>query len=93
MIRNWVPETGIRKTDEQGVYEAVERGQRKTMGETRCATCQCPQVYTQEIGTEGLIYQKPLSPNSAWFLKRKKNIGVPIRPSTKRVSIAVTDAR
>ena len=60
MIRKCVPETSIepiRKTDEQVVYEEVEHGQRKAMGETRCVTCQSPQVYTQEIATDGLIYQ------------------------------------
>ena len=60
MISKNVPEAGfepIRKTDEHGVYEAVEREQRKTKGETRCATCQCPQIYTQEIWTDGSIYQ------------------------------------
>ena len=54
MIRKRVRET-VRKTDEQGVYETVERGQEKTLCETAGATCQCHQVYTQGIGMDDPI--------------------------------------
>ena len=43
----------VRKTDEQGVYEADERAQPKTVDGRAGATCQCHQVYTQGIGMDG----------------------------------------
>lgn len=52
MIRKGVRET-VRKTDEQGVDEEVERGQGKTLGETAGATCQCHHVFSQGIGMNG----------------------------------------
>ena len=57
MIRKRVRETieTVRKTGEQEVYEAVERGQGKTLGETACATCQSQQVCTQVIGMDGSV--------------------------------------
>ena len=54
MIRTIVPEM-VRKTGEQGVYETVERGQGKTLGEIACATCQSQQVCTQVTRMNGPI--------------------------------------
>ena len=51
MIRKRLRET-VRKTEEQGVYEAIERGQGKTLCETGCATCSHQEVYTQVIGLD-----------------------------------------
>ena len=54
MIRKRVCEE-VRKTGEQQVYEADERGKRKTLGETTCATCQSQQVCTQVPEMKGSI--------------------------------------
>lgn len=54
MIRKRMHEA-VRKTGEQQVYQAVECAQAKTLGETACATCRSPQVYTQVIGMDDPI--------------------------------------
>jgi hypothetical protein len=65
MIHKMVPEV-VRKTGEQGGYEAVKRGQRKILGKTAYAMCQCQQVYTQ-VNERDCSISKALPPKLACF--------------------------
>lgn len=78
----------VRRTEEQGLYEAVERGQGKTTGEAACATCQRQQVYTQGIWMDSVI------PKTAFSQVRvlshgEKGILLPLLMPTTRSSDAV----